>query len=426
MRLFKREGVEPTTAEEAIRESYRSPELQQLFVSLIGGKAPTRKEEITAALLKLLDGDRFEVSLGKLTARERVMVAQPAWSEDGFFDRDRFDARQGTTSSGRTGDGDGDDDDDDDDDDDSIRIGSRSDAARNRKRSWIELFLPQDVLARDIQQRIRALLPEPAAPGVRAVDTPPDAVDQKFYEWNAETKLREQRTEAVPIVRREMDQAALRDVTAVLRLVDAGKVPVSEKNHTPKPAAVKTITAVLDGGDFFPEDEKPKSVDGWEYETAGPIRAFAWPMLLQAGKLATVRASRLELIPAGRKALLSPPADVLRDLWAKWVKSDLLDELRRIDVIRGQTGNGHRYLSKPAGRREKIAAALRECPVGQWVALDDFSRHMRAAGHEFVVTSNSWSLYIVPPAAACGVRTSGCKHLAVLFILDFEQGDGYS
>jgi hypothetical protein len=80
MRLFKREGVQPLTANEAIKETYRGPELQQLFVSLIGGKPPSRRDDAAAALLKLLDHDRLEASVGKLSDRERGMVAEAAWS----------------------------------------------------------------------------------------------------------------------------------------------------------------------------------------------------------------------------------------------------------------------------------------------------------------------------------------------------------
>jgi hypothetical protein len=117
-------------------------------------------------------------------------------------------------------------------------------------------------------------------------------------------------------------------------------------------------------------------------------------MLLQAGKLAQLRGSRLELTKAGHAALLAPAHETLRVLWQRWIKSDLLDELRRINVIKGQTGGGKRYLTKPPVRREAIEAALTECPVGRWVSLDQFSRFMLAAGHEFVVSSDAWSLYI--------------------------------
>ncbi len=90
-----------------------------------------------------------------------------------------------------------------------------------------------------------------------------------------------------------MERAGLHDLLAVLRLVNAGKVAITDKNRWPTPSSLKQITAVLDGGDFYHDEntEADKSKQPWEVEDKpGPIRAFAWPMLLQAGKLAQVRA----------------------------------------------------------------------------------------------------------------------------------------
>ena len=64
-----------------------------------------------------------------------------------------------------------------------------------------------------------------------------------------------------------------------------------------------------------------------------------------------------------------------------------------MNAIRGQTGKGRRGMTDPADRREAIAAALAECPVGQWVSADDFLKYLRAAGHEFEVTKAPWRLY---------------------------------
>jgi hypothetical protein len=192
-----------------------------------------------------------------------------------------------------------------------------------------------------------------------------------------------------------MEPAALRDLQVVLRVVDSGKVAVTEKNRWPTPGAMRHVAGVLDGGDYFPQEvSRAKKPEDPEEESPGPIRAFAWPMLLQAGKLAQVRGTRLELTKAGRAALAAPPHEVLRGLWERWVGSELLDELRRINVIRGQTGNGARYLTDPAGRRQIIAAGLRECPPGGWVGIDEFAQHLRAAGSRLEISSNPWTLYI--------------------------------
>ena len=118
--------------------------------------------------------------------------------------------------------------------------------------------------------------------------------------------------------------------------------------------------------------------------------------LVQAGKLAELRGSKLALTKAGYAALGAPAAKTLRRLWRQWVKTRMLDEFSRIEVIKGQTrGKGRRAMTAAATRREVIAEALRKCPVGEWIRFDEFSRFMEAAGFEFSITRNPWRLYLV-------------------------------
>jgi hypothetical protein len=49
------------------------------------------------------------------------------------------------------------------------------------------------------------------------------------------------------------------------------------------------------------------------------------------------------------------------------MKNTLLDELRRIESIKGQTGKGKRGLTAPTSRRKVLAEALGVAPVGKWV-----------------------------------------------------------
>jgi hypothetical protein len=126
----------------------------------------------------------------------------------------------------------------------------------------------------------------------------------------------------------------------------------------------------------------------------GPIKAFAWPLLLQAGGLAKRNGTRLALTRAGQAALGAAPADVLRGLWQRWLRTALLDEFSRIEVIRGQSGKGKRGMTDPTERRLAIEDALMDCPPNAWLPLTELSRYMRAAGHSFEVTRNPWTLYI--------------------------------
>jgi hypothetical protein len=110
-------------------------------------------------------------------------------------------------------------------------------------------------------------------------------------------------------------------VLAVLQLCGAGKLRCSEKTQRPAAATVSTVAEVLAGGDFYP---------------AEPIAAYAWPLVIQAGGLAELAGSRLQLTAKGRAALGRPPAETVRALWRSWVSKAVIDELSRVEHIKGQ------------------------------------------------------------------------------------------
>src|ERR1017187_2141647 len=117
-------------------------------------------------------------------------------------------------------------------------------------------------------------------------------------------------------------------------------------------------------------------------------------MLIQAGGLAQIAGTRLQLTKAGRKALSEPPAATIRTLWTKWLGTTILDELARVECVKGQTGKGKRGLTAVSARRAAIADSLAECPPGGWIATAEFVRYMQATGNDFTVTRDAWGLYL--------------------------------
>lgn len=383
MRYYRPGELKPATIADALR-AYGNEYLTPMVRQFCEGKPPTRKEEMVSRLLGLLEENTLRSTWAKLDEREKVALAETVWSDDASFNSVRFEAKYGRRPMPKA----------DPNDAGPDYQGSYS---RHRQASLLNLLMPHNEIPRDIQLRLREFVPKPAAAQITTVESPPEHADLPTSTWNPKTKKYDRITEPVPLARRNMEPAALHDLLGVLRLVDAGKVAITDKNRWPTPSALRQIAQVLDGGDFYAVEEPKgdKSKEPWDVEyKPGAIRAFAWPMLLQAGKLAQVRGTKLELTKAGRAALTAPPHETLRDLWEDWLSSDMLDELRRINVIRGQTGKGHRHLTDPSERREAIAAALRECPVAQWIAMDEFSRYMCAAKHEFGISENPWTLYI--------------------------------
>ena len=200
-------------------------------------------------------------------------------------------------------------------------------------------------------------------------------------------------THQLPLVRRDTARAAQHDLQTVLRLINKGRIIVSEKTLQASSATVAEIASLLRDGDFY--EPTPKKAR-WTQEV-GPLKAFAWPLLVQAAKLAELHGKKLALTKAGRHALGAPPAETLRLLWQRWLKSKLLDEFNRIDAIKGQHGKGKRAMTAVEGRRTVIAAALKQCPVSHRVQVDDFFRFMVATALRFEVTREPWDLYISDP-----------------------------
>ncbi|MEO6726414.1 MAG: hypothetical protein ABIP14_14100, partial [Blastocatellia bacterium] len=88
------------------------------------------------------------------------------------------------------------------------------------------------------------------------------------------------------------------------------------------------------------------------------------------------------------------PAETLRVVWQRWVKTKLFDEFNRIEIIKGKSARGGRNITAVEPRRAVLNEALKQCPVGQWVHIDDFFRYLKAAAFDFEVSRDSIHLYV--------------------------------
>lgn len=182
---------------------------------------------------------------------------------------------------------------------------------------------------------------------------------------------------------RVTEHEAQANLAAMLQLCATGKLRCSEKTRRPSAAAVAAIGEVLDGDDFY------------EHEA---IAAFAWPLLLQAGALATLASGRLTLTPRGRTALAKPAHETIVALWQRWLKNTLLDEFNRIEEIKGQRAAN--VLTAVRSRRELVGQALTARTTGQWITADDLFAQMRRAYQDPVITRSEralWKLYLEDP-----------------------------
>jgi hypothetical protein len=347
------------TLEVALSEHMSAEDLKKL-AALTKEKPPTRKADLAAAIMRRLAGEGLRTVWQSLDELQRAAVAEVVHSRSTQFLADRFRAKYGQDPN----------------------WGQTDKSGYHRSPSALGFFLyGNGVMPTDLKERLKAFVPPPVETKIKTVEKIPPAFD----------RTKEEGTEEAPLIVHETERTAQRELLSVLRLVDAGKVAVSDKTRRASAAAIEAITAVLEGGDYYP---RLPVTDKWHDENVGPIRAFAWPLLIQAGRLAELSGSKLQLTKAGRNALVEPAAQTIFALWTKWEATTIIDELLRIDCVKGQTGRGKRGLTAVSFRRSAVADALAECPVGGWILTDEFSRFLRASGNDFMVTRDAWNLYI--------------------------------
>ena len=328
-------------------------------------------EAISMALL----GERIHEVWAKLDESQQLAVREALFGTKRGFDRGAFKAKYGMHPTGF------------------------GESETNGLRLPMQLFLYSEnsyffsflAVPDDLATLLREFVHPPEQAALRSVQDPPNTIKRHQSEHSFFNQEPKARTE---LIQRNMEHAAPHDLSSVLQLIDRGKITVSAKTLRPTAASTKQIANVLVEGDFY---ELVKKEDKYE-QTIGPIKAFAWCMLLQTAKLAELRGSKLALTKKGSVALGATAAESLRELWQKWLANALIDEFSRVDDIKGQRrGRGRHALTAKNYRREVVALALAECPIGRWVHFGDFSKYMRAADFDFEITHDPWRLYIGDP-----------------------------
>lgn len=367
--MSKRAKSQPRILRDLL-EIHTVPILRQLAKLLASG-LPTRKAELVALIQGHLENpDRLRKIWGELDALQQAAVSEMVHSFSSF-DAQAFRAKYGGDP----------------------EWGRPRKYAIPSEVSLLDLFIYRGVMPRDLQKRLKAFVPPPRTVQIDVAEELPASVPQTWYEYDHRIGRRKKRTKQIPLIRCETEQLAQHDIHAVLRLVDAGKVRASEKTKRVTAAGAKAITQVLQGGDFYPPDAEPN----YRVTDPGPIKAFAWPLILQSAGLARLSGNRLQLTPAGKTALRSSPHQAIGRAWKRWQKTRLLDEFNRVHTIKGQSGIRRRSLTAVVGRRATVVDALATCPAHEWIAFDEFSRFMRASGHTFQVARDPWLLYISHP-----------------------------
>jgi hypothetical protein len=350
-----------------LKEALNSQTVDQLkeLVALIGGKAPTRKAELVEHIQQGLAGESLKQQWERCDRLQKAVISEVVHSPSDRYQQVRFVSKYGKQPT----------------------WGAASQYAYQSKPSVLGLFFYHFTMPQDLKARLKSFVPAPEPTVIQSTESLPATLSRSNQHYDYSTRQRIDTPIELTLHSRETEQGARRDLQTVLRLVELGKVTVSDKTLYPTGATLTMIAEVLEEGDYYSDWTETKSPAGWKYDyPIGTIKPFAWVMLLQVGKLVELTGKRLSLTKTGQRALTEPSEKTLQSLWKNWLKNTVLDELRRVDSIKGQTGKGKRGLTAVAGRRATIVTALKDCPPGRWVETMAFLRYMIAAGHDFEVS----------------------------------------
>ena len=332
------------------------PELKDLVSHIPGAETAGRKDQLIDRIAAGMLGSGLQAIWSGLDQTQQAAVAEAVADPVGEYSEKRFRAKYQCAPSFQV-------------------AGEKKHAYSPGKLSALGLFIHLSRVDRchfipaDLRDHLQTFVPQPVPLSMQSTAT-----------------LADKPGLTVRLTERE----ALQETVIMLRTIEQARIQVGEKTALPSTLSLRLFGEKLAGGDFYPWGDEKKNK--WDQEV-GPIKAFAWPMLLQAGGLAIRAGGRLALSPAGVKALSAAPEDVVRGLWRKWLGSTLFDEFSRIDAIKGQNAKG-RVMTAVAPRRGAIEDALQQCPLGRWIAFDEFSRFIQASDLDFEVAHEPWKLYL--------------------------------
>lgn len=347
-------GTNYQTIAQALDDYYRVDALRAM-AKLVCEEVSARKADIIAAISTALQNGNLKSVFNRLSKIEQYAVAEAVFSPDGKINYKKFEAK--------------------------YLAGENFDQSLGDmgKSNLLPLFIIRGQIPADIRSSLKVFVPKPKSDIVKYFEKLPQSIKPSI---KGETRL--------ALVTRTTSQAALRNIEAILRLIDGGKLKVSQKTGRPTSATTKNLSKLLYEGDWYNEPEMLDEI--------GPIQAFAWPIIIQGVGLAKADGSTLKLSNAGRKALNGNPQDVIKTAWKKWEKTKFIDEFSRINEIKGQKSSRGRALTAPATRRPVINEALSQLIPGRWVKVEELIRFMRSKGFDFDVARYAWKLYI------CDVR----------------------
>jgi hypothetical protein len=266
-------------------------ELKKLIQLLPIHEKPTRKAELVNTLGDYLLGPGLKKLWQELDELQQAAVAEAVYLTQGCFQPEQFRAKYGASPQWHE---------------------HSSFYSNKRPAAKLDLFFyptsnygASNLLPEDLRLKLQAFVPKPKALTLPSAEQPPQTFLVKHRYFDYEKRQSQETVEDVPVVCCLTEQAAQQELLSTLRLIQMGKVSVSDKTLMPSKAALKEIAALLQGGDYYSEADEP---DDNYHDPIGAIKPFAWLMLVQAGGLASLNGKKLQLTTAGQKAMSGAPA----------------------------------------------------------------------------------------------------------------------
>lgn len=290
MRYYRERDETIATVTEALN-GLTVDDLKKLAALLPTNERPARKGELVALIAGYLEGGKLKTLWSKLDELQQAAVAEVVHSSADYYDEERFRAKYGQRPN----------------------WGARaSEFGRSyvKNPSLLCLFCYGGMIPVELKRRLKSFVPEPARVTLKTLEEFPAHYQLPWKEFDYQTRSYKTGVEEIPITECARERAAQQDLLAVLQLIDVGKVSVSDKTRVATSATLQLIATLLQGGDYYEQassstkQKKEKDYSDDDQQEIGYIKAFAWPLLLQAANLAELSGKRLALTKAGKKARL--------------------------------------------------------------------------------------------------------------------------
>jgi len=350
--------------------NYTVEDLKKLIPLLQTTEKAGRKAELVQVISTYLQKNNLRQLWQRLDKTQQTAIAEVVHSSESQFNRHHFKAKYGELPN----------------------FGQINAYDSMVQPSLLKLFFyGQDIMPEELKYSLKAFVPEPPKITLKTGSNLPTFVEKEriSFDWKDNKTTS---SDKVSLEIRLMEKSAFNDLRTLLRLIKAGQISVSDKTKLPTSGTQTLISNMLSGGDFY-IDPVEKSEEFYQ-QVVGSIRAFSWPLIIQAADLAELSGKKLRLTLAGEKAFSNCSEKTIKAIWKKWLKTTIFDEFRRINEIKGQTGKGEKGLTALSTRRQAIANGLADCPVNHWVQIDDFFNYLIASRKSFIVSRQPENLYI--------------------------------